>query len=400
MILPFLLAAALGAQTPPVARSPYLEVLSRYGPATGRDALYLLTALRLRDVDRVFEAIDAACVGDGAKSCQPRDLERASPDVAQRVATRWRQLYPRVMALHAEALVAAGSTQDEAGVVLHIQVLLRLAARCAEIGRLPDAPPAVASLAATGPHLVVWALQYLRDDTRLDRALDLIDRAKIDDADIWLARGALAELRVSPAAIAAAERRTAAALERKGGTPEGMTGERNAIDTRGGRNERPDGETGRRLEAAVRIYRQVVAAHPDLAEGHLRLGRLLAQLERADEAERELAQAVALRPDARQAYLAALFVADLRERQERPDEAAAAYADALRAWPGAQAPVVALARLRALSGASAAARALLAAIHVERDMRERSDPWLGYVGCQGWRLAGALAELQRGFEAF
>ena len=60
---------------------------------------------------------------------------------------------------------------------------------------------------------------------------------------------------------------------------------------------------------------------------------------------------------------------------------------------------MALARLRALTGAVDTARALLTDIHAERDMRERSDPWLGYVGGQGWRLAGALTELQRGFEA-
>ena len=71
----------------------------------------------------------------------------------------------------------------------------------------------------------------------------------------------------------------------------------------------------------------------------------------------------------------------------------------MRAWPEAQAPIVALARLRAMSGAAEASRALLAGIHAEREVRERSDPWRGYVGCQGWRLAGALDEIKRGFEA-
>lgn len=393
------LAAALVVQAAPAARMPYVDAVRRYGAGTEGDAVQALAALKLRGADRVFEVLDQACAAAGARSCLPSDLERVTPDVRARVAAIWRQLYPRAMALHAEALVAAGSTRDEAGVALQVAVLLRLAARCEEIARRPDAPPAMARFAALGPRLVLWALQYLRDEPGLDRAISLIAGARADDAEVWLARGALAELRVRPEAIAAAERQAVAALQRKGGTPEGMTGERAAIDARKVRDvERPHGETERRLDAAVRIYRQAVAAHPALPEPRLRLGRVLALLDRLDEAERQLGLAMALQPDPRQAYLAALFVADLRERQERPEEALAAYASALRTWPGAQAPVVALARLRVLSGAADTARAALAAIHAERDMRERSDPWLGYVGGQGWRLAGALAELQRDAE--
>ena len=392
--------ASAAAQAGAVARTPYVDALMRYGPGTDREAVDALNALKLRSADRLLEALDRACVELGAKSCLPADLERAAPDVRPRVAAVWRQLYPRAMALHAEALVAAGATRDEAGVALHITLLLRLASRCEDIARRPDAPPAVARLAATGPRLVLWALQYLRDETALERVLGLLAGAQSGDSETWLARGTLAELRVRPEAIAAAERKAVAALQRKGTTPEGMTGERQLTDARDVRDvERPDTETERRLDAAVRVYRQAVAAHPELAEPRLRLGRMLALLDRLDEAERQLGLAMALQPDARQAYLAALFVADLRERQERPEEALAAYAAARRAWPGAQAPVVALARLRVLGGAAEAARALLADVHVERDMRERSDPWLGYVGGQGWRLAGALAELQRGFEA-
>ncbi len=394
------LAAALVIQAAPAPRTPYIDAVLRYGAGTDGEAVQALAGLKLRSADRVFEALDHACAAQGARTCLPSDLERAAPEVRARVAAVWRHLYPRAMALHAEALVAAGSMRDDAGDAVQVTVLLRLAARCEDIGRLPDAPPAMARLAATGPRLVLWALQYLRDEPALDRAIDLVAGGKTDDAEVWLARGALAELRVQPEAIAAAERKAVAALQRKGNTPEGMTGERQATDPRNLRDiERPDGETERRLDAAVRVYRQAVAAYPALPEPRLRLGRVLALLDRLDDAERQLGLALALQPDARQIYLAALFSADLRERQERPEEAQAAYASALLAWPGAQAPVVALARLRVLSGAADTARAALAAIHAERDLRERSDPWLGYVGGQGWRLAGALAELQRGFEA-
>ena len=159
-----------------------------------------------------------------------------------------------------------------------------------------------------------------------------------------------------------------------------------------------DGEVERRLDAVARAYREGTEAHPDVPEMHLRLGRVLALLDRHDEADRHLGMAMTLRPDPRQSYLTALFLGDLRERQRRPEDAVSAYASALQIWPGAQAPVVALARLRVLSGAADAGRATLAGLHVERDIRERSDPWLGYVGGQGWRLSGAIADLQRTFE--
>jgi tetratricopeptide (TPR) repeat protein len=309
-------------------------------------------ALRLRDVDRVFEEIDLVCAAQGARTCLPLDLENVGPEVRDRVTATWRQLYPRVMAVHAEALVITGTRRDGTAAALHSGVLLRLAARCDEIARRADAPMTIASLAATGRHLVLWALQYVRDEWRLGDALDILDRAKFRDVDVWLARGALAELRTRPGAIA----------------------------------------------AAVRAYREGIEVHPEVPELHLRLGRVLAVLDRLDEADRHLAKMMTLRPDPRQSYLTALFLGDLRERQRRPEDAMAAYASALEAWPGAQAPVVALARLRVLTGAADAGRATLAGVHVERDMRERSDPWLGYAGGQGWRLSGALADLQRTFE--
>ncbi len=392
MLQTLVLVAAIAAQTP-AARTPYIDAVASYGPGTERQAVAALLALRLRDVDRVFEELDRVCATQGARTCMPRDLEKAGPDVRDRVAGTWRQLYPRVMAVHAEALVAAGTMRDGTGVALHSGVLLRLAARCDEIAGRAGSPMAVAGLATTGRRLVLWALQYLRDERALADTLDIVDRAKFRDVEVWLARGALADLRTRPDAIAAAEREASAAVERRGALRESSRPLESApTDVRLVR------EVERRLDAAARAYGEGAEAHPDVPEVRLRLGRVLAMLDRLDEADRQLATAMTLRPDARQAYLTTLFLGDLRERQGRREEAMAAYADALQAWPGAQAPVVALARLRVLTGAVDAGRATLAGLHAERDMRERSDPWLGYVGGQGWRLSGALADLQRTFE--
>ena len=388
------LVVVLAAQHP-AARSPYLDAVTRYGPGTERQAVAMLLALRLRDVDRVFEELDRVCAAQGARTCLPRDLENVGADVRDRVAGTWRQLYPRVMAVHVEALVTTGTMRDVTGVGLHSGVLLRLAARCDEIARRADAPMTMASLATTGRRLVIWALQYVRHERGLADALDILDRAKFRDVEVWLARGALAELRTRPDAVAAAERKASAAMERKGALRESAIG---SVQEPAPTDVRLDGEVERRLDAAARAYREGIEAHPDVAEMHLRLGRVLALLDRHDEADRHLAMTMTLRPDPRQSYLAALFLGDLKERQRRPEDAMAAYASALQAWPGAQAPVVALARLRVVNGAADAGRAALAGLYVERDIRERSDPWLGYVGGQGWRLSGALADLQRTFE--
>ena len=102
------LVVVLAAQNP-APRSPYIDAVARYGPGTEREAVARVDALRLRDVDRVFEELDLVCAAQGARTCLPHDLENVGPEVRDRVAATWRQLYPRVMAVHAEALVTTGT---------------------------------------------------------------------------------------------------------------------------------------------------------------------------------------------------------------------------------------------------------------------------------------------------
>jgi tetratricopeptide (TPR) repeat protein len=153
----------------------------------------------------------------------------------------------------------------------------------------------------------------------------------------------------------------------------------------------------------VSTYEAVLAADSDNVEAHVRLGRALTRLGRLDEAERQLHAAAERRERSpRQSYLIALFLGDVLERANRPAEAKAAYDTAQRVWPGAQAAAVALARLFALEGAPAPARATLGGLQPPAligGALDRSDPWLGYQGGQAWRLPDALAALQATFEA-
>ncbi len=196
----------------------------------------------------------------------------------------------------------------------------------------------------------------------LAAAVETFETAKIQDVDVRLARGALEELRAVPDAVAQSARARAALRHVRA---------RQQCSRR-----RSDGW----CEIAARAYEALLVDHPAVLEAHLRLARLELRLGRAARAEAHLVRVAGLKPDARQAYLAALFLADVYERQGLIADAIAAYGVAQQNWPGAQTPGIGIARLRALSGAHQEARAALAGLHLERaaDAPERSDPWMGY----------------------
>jgi tetratricopeptide (TPR) repeat protein len=363
----------LAAQPSVQPRSPYLDAVRRYGPGTEDEAILALRALRLRDADQVFEELDGK---------------------ANAAATS-RRLYPRALALHVEALATCDPTTELAAMRLHLTVLLRLIARIEQAGRdQRDISGGFARVAAQGRHLTLWALQYLREEGGLAAALETFEAVKIrgiksstgverlEDVDVRLARGALEELRATPDAVAQSARNRELV---------------NAF----ARDNFLAQEERRRVETAARVYEALIADHPAELEAHLRLARLLLRLGQPEKAEAHLGRVAGLRPDARQAYLAALFLADAYERQGRVVDAIAAYGVAQQNWPGAQSPSLGIARLRALSGDHQEARAALAGVHLDRaaDAPERSDPWMGYVGAQAWRLPSGIAALQATLEA-
>lgn len=402
MFLPVAAAVVvLGAQPSAPPASPYLDAVRRYGSGTEADAVRAVAALRIERPERVFDELDRGlCRAVQARSCHPADLERLDPAPRARLFALWQALYPRALAVHLEVFGGLHPGRDAAALAAHRAVILRVIVRIEQIAAHADVPDEFARFAIAGRRLLVWVQQYLRDEAGLARTLEAFAPAIPQDVELRLARAALAELRTEPGAVAASERVRLAAAERsasvQGGYDAVAAGERTL-----GKAAPPgafEEETRRRVEIAAAAYEQAIDAGADVAEAHLRLARNLLVLDRLDAAERHLARALELPADPRQTYLTRLFLADLRERQHRPADSMAAYASALATWPGAQAPVVALARLRALGGATEAARTTLSRIHVERDMRERSDPWMGYIGGQGWRVPAALAALRRDIE--
>jgi tetratricopeptide (TPR) repeat protein len=396
MLVTLGLVALLAAPPSVQMRSPYLDAVRLYGPGTEREAILALQAVDLRDADQVFDELDRkVCAAAGARGCLPQYLIAAGREAQQQVAATWRRLYPRALALHAEALATCDPTTEIAQMRLHLTVLLRLILRIEEMAREQrDIPGEFARVATQGRHLTLWALQYLREAGGLAAAVETFEAVKIrvfkswsgvaplEDVDVRLARGALEELRASPDAVAQSVR------------ARGLT-DTFARDTMIAQLER------RRVETAARVYEAVIVDHPAELEAHLRLARLLLRLGQPEQAVTHLGRVAGLRPDARQAYLAALFLADAYERQGHVVDAIAAYGVAQQNWPGAQSPAIGVARLRALAGTYQDARAALTDMHLDRaaDAPERSDPWMGYIGAQAWRLPSGIAALQASFEA-
>jgi tetratricopeptide (TPR) repeat protein len=377
-LLPALTIAAALAGQPHAAASPYLDAVRRYGAGHEQEAISALSALGLRAPDAVFRELDErVCTSAGARACDPRSLAKAGIAARELVDAQWRQLYPRALALHLERLAAIDSDHEQAALTFHQAVVLRLIVRLEQIAPEPGVPDDFVELARAGRRMLLWTLQFLRDEPGLASTIDAFTDAKVKDPELSLARGLLEEWRALPGMVAASWRVR-------------LSTQRASLSAQ---------EERRRLEAALRHYLELLGADPGVLEAHLRAGHLLARLDRPEEARAHLARVAALGPDPRQAYFVNIFLADVHERLGRPVEARALYATALRQWPGAQVPIVALARLRLLDGAVDAARATLEGVHVERDMRGRSDPWMGYVGGQAWRLPGAIKALQRSFEA-
>ena len=157
------------------------------------------------------------------------------------------------------------------------------------------------------------------------------------------------------------------------------------------------------LGQAARGYEAVLAADATMVEAAIRLGRVQARQGRLEAAAARLrGLAGRIREgqirDARQAYLTALFLAEVEERLGRRAEAVAQYEAARRAWPAAQTPVLAW-RGCAPSRARTARRAQALATLGRAAADGPSDPWHGFDNGQAWRLPAAIADLQASFEA-
>jgi hypothetical protein len=132
-------------------------------------------------------------------------------------------------------------------------------------------------------------------------------------------------------------------------------------------------------EEAERLFRRVLRADPSLVEARVRLGRLLVERKRHEEAAAELATALAAKPDEPVAFYAHLFAGRAAQALGKIDEAAAHFKEAGALYPGAQSAMLAQSQA-ALLGADTAGAAepihRLEQLPVTEAARE--DPWWKY----------------------
>ena len=211
----------------------------------------------------------------------------------------------------------------------------------------------------------------MHDPTHFERALRLFP----NDVTIVFQAGCLHETLASP--------RVQAVL-RSATIPPGMV-----VSFK---SDRPE------LETAERFFRRALELDPAHQEARLRLGWVLGQLERHEQAAAELRQVtddvdhVALR------YYTALFLGREEELLGHRDAARAAYERAAAIFPLAQSPYIALSHLARESGdRDAALASVRRVLELPVDEVDRRDPFWVYHFIQGRHREELFEQLYRPF---
>lgn len=130
---------------------------------------------------------------------------------------------------------------------------------------------------------------------------------------------------------------------------------------------------------AERLYRQTLRADPAFVEARVRLGRLLYERKRHEEAAAELAIALAAKPEGPVAYYAHLFAGRTAQALGKIGEAVAHYQEAGALFPGAQSALLAQSQAALLSADMAgAAEPIQRLEQLDAPRAKREDPWWQY----------------------
>jgi tetratricopeptide (TPR) repeat protein len=131
-------------------------------------------------------------------------------------------------------------------------------------------------------------------------------------------------------------------------------------------------------EEAERLFRRTLTADPSFVEARVRLGRLLFERKRYEEAARELDTALAAKPAGVVAFYAQLFAGRTGQALGRITDAAGHYRDADALFPGAQSALLAQSQVALLSADVAAALEPIARIERLMSRVPTDDPWWVY----------------------
>lgn len=395
-----LLAGVLAAPVPAGAQvsvtSPYLDIVARYRSgdhekAVADMAVFPIAGLR----DRARKDLrDLTCqVLCGTADCRRARAEK--PEEFARVLEAWGASMPAAAALHIDTAIASQAADRPDVADAHRALALELVdVMEAELGAPPPKTtparitdgPAFSGPTATGPDpniarraqasqlvtlLSVWLLQLRGELPAIQAPLARAQQRFPDDPFVALAVGSLHEAHAAPHVLV-----------------EGSVGRQGNLEK--WRQE----ERAFRLDQALGAYRKAIALDPELAEAHLRMGRVLLAMGRPAEAEAAFTRVPESTADKRWRYLAEMFRADAADARGDRAEARARYDAALQVWPEAQSPSIALSRMAATDGEWTAAQARLEAL-VPRAGGRAEDPWWAYGFGQAWRIDAGVATLRR-----
>ena len=210
--------------------------------------------------------------------------------------------------------------------------------------------------------LVATTLHAVLDTAGVDLLLDRALRVFPDDPDLLVARGSLAETLVSLG-------------------PAAPTSDQEEEDVRAAARQ-----------AAV-DYRRALQQRPNHVEARIRLGRTLLHLGRLKAAREALEGARKDAPDGQLGYFATMLLGSVYEELSHPRDAESCYTAALKLFPQAQVPYIALAHLQHRAGRMAAARHQVSAMAGRVDTAI-TDPWWVYDYGQLWSLDERKASLR------
>jgi tetratricopeptide (TPR) repeat protein len=145
------------------------------------------------------------------------------------------------------------------------------------------------------------------------------------------------------------------------------------------------------LAAAEPHFRAALEAQPDRLEARLRLGRVLQQLDRLQEARAVLAPLAAAADD-RIAYLGQVFLGGVEDALQHPEAALAAYDAAAARLPRAQTARLSASEVRYRLGERQAATEAIPPATGEANALE---PWWTYTFGEYWRIDVLLDAVRR-----
>jgi tetratricopeptide (TPR) repeat protein len=153
------------------------------------------------------------------------------------------------------------------------------------------------------------------------------------------------------------------------------------------------GDEGEELRRAERLFRESLERDPGRTEARIRLGRVLGQRGRHQDAIEELRKAAMATKNRLLLYYANLFLGAEADALGLAEESRRAYERATELYPLAQSPRLGISALAARAGDRSGALAAIESVLSADQPKAADDPWWSYYTSQTRDLEGVVAAL-------